>query len=68
MASSLLALPVWVVVIGKSCDQHLKSSALEITDGANTLADYQVDTANLALTNAIIGMGTGSGIKESQVT
>merc|ERR1712161_24411 len=56
VAGSLLALLVLIVVAGTSGGQHLQSSANEIAKDAVALADYQVDSANLALTKDIFGM------------
>jgi len=57
LASSLLALLVLIAVVDTSGGQHLQSSAHEITNGAVALADYQVNSANLALTKDIFGLG-----------
>ena len=57
VASSLLALLVLVALVGASGGQHLQSSEYEITKGAVALADYQVDSSNLALTNDIFSLG-----------
>ena len=57
VASSLLALLVWIVATGQSGGQHLQSSAYGIAGGAVALADSQVDFANLALTKDIFGLG-----------
>merc|ERR1712238_107879 len=48
VASSLLALLVWVTVAGKIGGQHVTSSAYEIVQGTGALGDYQVDTASSA--------------------
>jgi len=60
VAGSLLALLVWIAVAGTSGGQHLQSSAQEIAEGALALADYEVDSANLALTRDIFGLGAVS--------
>merc|ERR1719491_211256 len=60
VAGSLLALLVLVAVAGTSGGQHLQSSTHEIATGAVALADYQVDSANLALTKDIFGVGAVS--------
>jgi len=60
VAGSLLALLVWIAVAGTSGGQHLQSSAYEITEGAVALKDYQGESANLALTNDIFGLGAFS--------
>jgi len=57
VAGSLLALLVLIAVAGTSGGQHLQSSAHEMADGAVALADYQVDSTNLALTKDIFGFG-----------
>ena len=57
---SLLALLVWVAVAGKNRDQHFKSSAQKIAEGAGVFVDYQVDTAISALAKDIFGLGTVS--------
>jgi len=57
VAGSLLALLVLIAVAGTSGGQHLQSSAHEITQGAVALEDYQVDSANIALTKDIFGLG-----------
>jgi len=61
LAGSLLALLVLIAVAGTSGVQHLQSSAHEITEGAVTLADYQVDSANLALYKDIFGLDADGG-------
>jgi len=58
VAGSLLALLVLVAVAGTDGGQHLQSIAHEISEGAATLADYQVDSANLALTKDIFGLNS----------
>jgi len=50
VAGSLLALLVLIAVAGTSGGQHLQSSAHKIAEGVVALADYQIDSANLALT------------------
>merc|ERR1712161_12872 len=60
VASSLLALLVLIAVAGTSGGQHLQSSVPEIAKGAVALADYQVDSTNLALTKDIFGAGAVS--------
>jgi len=59
VAGSLLALLVLIVVAGTSGGQHLQSSANDIAKDAVALADYQVDSANLALTKDIFGIDEG---------
>ena len=65
VAGSLLTLLVWIVVVGTSGGQHLQSSAHEIAEGAVQLSDYQLDSANLALTQDIVNgfkiSGDGNG-------
>jgi len=60
VAGSLLALLVWLAVTGKSGRQYFKSSVQEMHEGAVALADYQVDSTNLALTKDIFGLGAVS--------
>merc|ERR1712238_543127 len=60
VAGSLLASLVWIVVAGTSGGQDLQSSVYEIAEGAVAHADYQVDSANLALTKDIFGFGAVS--------
>merc|ERR1712194_569809 len=60
VAGSLLALLVLIAVAGTSGIQHVQSSVYEITEGAVALQDYQDDSANLALTNDIFGLGAVS--------
>mmetsp|Transcript_36600 Transcript_36600/g.41355 ORF Transcript_36600/g.41355 Transcript_36600/m.41355 type:complete len:105 (-) Transcript_36600:266-580(-) len=60
VAGSLLALLVLIAVAGTSGIQHLQSSTYEIAEGAVALKDYQGDSANLALTNDIFGLGAVS--------
>jgi len=62
VAGSLLAFLVLIAVAGTSGGQHLQSSAHEDAVGALALADYQVDSANLALTQDIFG---GSAVSEN---
>jgi len=57
VAGSLLALLVLIAAADTSGGQHLQLSANEIAEGAVALADYQVDSANLALTKDIFGQG-----------
>jgi len=56
VAGSLLALLVLIAVAGTSGGQQLQSSEYEIAEGAVALTDYQVDSANLALTKDIFGV------------
>jgi len=55
VAGSLLTLLVLIAVAGTSGGQHLRSSTHGIAEGAVTLADYQADSANLALTKDFFG-------------
>ena len=55
-----------VVVASKSGGQHFKLFTHEIPKSASALADYQVDTANLALTKDILGIGAVSENKEGK--
>jgi len=57
IAGSLLTLLVLIAVASTSGGQHLQSSVHEITEGTLSLADYQVDSTNLALTMDIFGVG-----------
>ena len=57
VAGSLLILLVLIAVQGTSGGQHLQSSAHEITEGTVALAEYQVNSANLAHTKDIFGVG-----------
>jgi len=59
VAGSLLALLVLIAGAGTigGGGHHLQSSAYEITESALALADYQVESANLALTKDIFGLG-----------
>jgi len=56
VASSILALFVVIAVASTSGGQHLQSSTHGIAKGAVALADYQVDSSKLALTNNIFGL------------
>jgi len=57
VAGSLLALLVLIAIAGTSGGQHLQSlSAHEFVKGAVALADYQLDSANLAHTKDIFGV------------
>eukprot|EP00751_Fragilariopsis_kerguelensis_P009472 CAMPEP_0170805276 /NCGR_PEP_ID=MMETSP0733-20121128/31279_1 /TAXON_ID=186038 /ORGANISM="Fragilariopsis kerguelensis, Strain L26-C5" /LENGTH=135 /DNA_ID=CAMNT_0011159637 /DNA_START=101 /DNA_END=509 /DNA_ORIENTATION=+ len=60
VACSLLASLVLIAVAGPNGGQHLQLSTNEITEGAKALADYQVDSANLALTKDIYGLAANS--------
>jgi len=60
VAGSLLALLVVIAVADTSGGHQLQSAAHEITEGAVALADYQIDSANLALTKDIFGLGAVS--------
>jgi len=61
VAGSLLALLVLIAVAGTSGGQHLQSSAHKMAKGVVALADYQVDSTNLALTKDIFGVGAVEG-------
>jgi len=61
VAGSLLASLAVIAVTGTSGGQHLQSSAHEITERAVALADYQVVSANLALTKDIFGLDAVDG-------
>ena len=67
VASSLLALFLWIAFGGKSGGQHLQSSANEVAKDAVALADYQVDSTNLALTNDIFGTNAVSENDEGKI-
>mmetsp|Transcript_65324 Transcript_65324/g.73144 ORF Transcript_65324/g.73144 Transcript_65324/m.73144 type:complete len:133 (-) Transcript_65324:39-437(-) len=60
VVSSLLALLVLIAVAGNNDGPYFKSSAQESAEGAGALADYQVDTAILAVTQDIFSMGEGN--------
>jgi len=64
VAGSILSLLVVIAVASTSNGQHLQSSTQEIAGGAVALADYQVESANLALTKDIFGVGTVSENEE----
>merc|ERR1712238_184429 len=75
VAGSLLALLVLIAIADTSGGQHLQSSPHAIAKGAVVLADYQVDSANLAaLTKDIFttyetdhgGTGNSNGKKDSR--
>jgi len=53
VAGSILALLVAIAVASTSGGHHLQSSTHGNVEGAVALADYQVDSANLALTKDI---------------
>ena len=67
LAGSLLALLVLIAVAGKNDIQHLNSSAHEIAKGAVALTDYQVGSANLALTEDIFGLAGVSETDEGKI-
>jgi len=60
VTGSFLALLVWIAVASKNDGHYFKSSAQEIAKGAGALADYQLDSANLALTQDIFGVNAVS--------
>ena len=60
VTGSLLVLLVLIAAAGTSGGQHLQPSAHEIAKGAVALADYQVDSANVALTKDIFDLGAVS--------
>jgi len=64
VAGSLLALLVVIAAAGTRGGQHLQSSAPKIAGGTVALADYQVHSANLALTKNIFG---GSAVSENDM-
>mmetsp|Transcript_45498 Transcript_45498/g.52553 ORF Transcript_45498/g.52553 Transcript_45498/m.52553 type:complete len:119 (-) Transcript_45498:58-414(-) len=53
VTGSFLALLVWIAVESNNGGHYFKSSAQEIAKGAGALVDYQLDSANLALTQDI---------------
>jgi len=55
---SLLTLLVWIAIAGKSGGHQLTPSAYEMSEGADTLANYQVDTAQSVLIKDIFGVDT----------
>ena len=67
IAGSLLTLLVWIVMIGKSAGHHFQSSTHEMADGSVSLADYQVDSTNLALTKDMFGLGAVSENDEGKI-
>ena len=67
VAGSLLAVLVLIAVTGQNGGQHLQSSAHEITEGVSALADYQVDTTNLAHNINIFAMGVFSANEEGEI-
>ena len=64
VAGSLLAL---IAVAGTRGGQHLQSSVHGIAESAVALADYQVDTANTALTKKFFGLGAASETDEGKI-
>ena len=67
VAGSLLALLVLIAVAGTSGVQHLQSSTHENTEGVVSFADYHLDSANLALTKDIFGLGAVSENNEGKI-
>ena len=67
VAGSLLALLVLIAVAGTSGGHHLQSSAHEITEDAMAVADYQVDSANVALTKDIFGTSAVSENEKGEI-
>ena len=67
VAGTLLTLLVWIVMTDKSAGHHFQSSAHEMADGTVALADYQIDSANLALTKDIFGLGAVSENDEGKI-
>ena len=67
ISGSLLVLLVWIAPTGKSGGSFFKSSAHEITEGASVLADYQVDSANLALIKDNFGLSAVSENDEGKI-
>ena len=67
IAGSLLTLLVWIAVAGKSGGHQIKSSAKEITEGADALAVYQIDTTNLALAQDIFGVNAVSENEKCEI-
>jgi len=60
LTGSLLALLVWIAVTNNNNGRHFNPSLHEIAEGADALADYQVDTVDLALAKDIFGFGANS--------
>mmetsp|Transcript_3428 Transcript_3428/g.3624 ORF Transcript_3428/g.3624 Transcript_3428/m.3624 type:complete len:100 (+) Transcript_3428:2-301(+) len=60
VAGSLLALLVGIAVANTIGGQHVQSFAHVNAEGAVALTDYQADSAILALTNNIFGLGAVS--------
>ena len=67
VAGSLLALLELIAVASTSGGYYFQSSTHEIAECAVTLVDYQVDTANTALTKDIFGLGAASETDESKI-
>ena len=67
VAGSLLTLLVLITITGTSGGQHSQSSTHEIAKGAVTLADYQLDSANLALTKDIFDLGAVSSNEKCKI-
>eukprot|EP00751_Fragilariopsis_kerguelensis_P023786 CAMPEP_0170877030 /NCGR_PEP_ID=MMETSP0734-20130129/30060_1 /TAXON_ID=186038 /ORGANISM="Fragilariopsis kerguelensis, Strain L26-C5" /LENGTH=104 /DNA_ID=CAMNT_0011259211 /DNA_START=76 /DNA_END=390 /DNA_ORIENTATION=+ len=67
VAGSLLALLVGIAVANTIGGQHVQSSAHVNAEGAVALTDYQADSAILALTNNIFGLGAVSENNEGMI-
>jgi len=65
-AGSLLTLLVWIAVAGKSGGHQLTPSAYEIAEGADTLANYQVNTVQSVLIKDIFGVDAVSKNEEGR--
>ena len=67
VAGSLLALPVLIAGAGTIGGQYLQLLSHEIAKGAMALADYQVDSANLELTEDIFVLADNSKNDEGEI-
>ena len=67
VAGFLLALFVWITITNKKGGHYFNISAQKIDNGADAIADYQVDTANLALTKDIFGVNNVSDNDEGKI-
>ena len=67
VAGSLLTLPVWIAMAGKSAGHHFQSSAHEVSEGAVALADNHADSTNIALTKNILGLDAVPEVDEGKI-
>ena len=67
VAGSLLTLLVWIAMAGKSSDHQLTPSVYEIAEGADTVKNYQGNTAQSVFIKDIFGVDAVSKNEEGKI-